>query len=162
MKKKEGQVFFDLCLTIKRANICVTEKQEKDEGQKSIGIMIEISPNLVKSINLQNLKKKKKQPKKKLKKLKEKNKFTPRHILIRFLTTSYKEKNLLKVVQDRRACYTQIDRNDDRLLTRNTARQETMERLLCRADHKHYSVIEFCIQLKFPYRSERQNRVTHS
>lgn len=64
--------------------------------------MIEISPNLVKTINLQNLKKKK--TKEKILKAQRKNKTTPRHILIKFLTTNYKGKNLLKVVQDRRAC----------------------------------------------------------
>ena len=60
MKNKRQQVFIDLWLTIKRANICVIEIQEKDARQKNIGIMIEISPNLVETINLQNLKKKKK------------------------------------------------------------------------------------------------------
>lgn len=64
--------------------------------------MIEISPNLVKTINLQNLKKKK--TKEKILKAQRKNKTTPRHILIKSLTTNYKGKNLLKVVQDRRAC----------------------------------------------------------
>ena len=63
MKNKRQQVFIDLWLTIKRANICIIEIQEKDARQKNIGIMIEISPNLVETINLQNLKKKKKQRK---------------------------------------------------------------------------------------------------
>ena len=106
-----------ICALLSRGLTYVIEIQEKDEGQKSIGIMIEISPNLVKNINLHNLKKKHPPPKKltkdKIKKAQRKNKNTPRHILIKFLTTNYKEKNLLKVVQDRRACYTQIDRNDD-------------------------------------------------
>lgn len=51
--------------------MCVIEIQEKDEGQKSIGTMTDISPNLVKTINLRSLKKKK-TTKEKIKKLKEK------------------------------------------------------------------------------------------
>ena len=42
-----------------QVSLCIIEIQEKDARQKNIGIMIEISPNLVETINLQNLKKKK-------------------------------------------------------------------------------------------------------
>ena len=91
--------------------MCVIEIQEKDEGQKSIGTMTDISPNLVKTINLRSLKKKKNNQRENLK-TQRKSKTTPRHMVIKFLTTNYKEKNLLKVVQDRRACHTQTDRQE--------------------------------------------------
>ena len=52
-----------ICALLSRGLTYVIEIQEKDEGQKSIGIMIEISPNLVKNINLHNLKKNTRPPK---------------------------------------------------------------------------------------------------